>query len=314
MRRTQSAKVASIGVTETKLAIERNLDWLFREQPTEDYGIDAHVEVVDGEMVQGRLLALQIKSGESWFQAKAPDGWWYRPDRNHVTYWLDHSLPVVVVLYHPGVARCYWQLVNRATLIATTGGGWKILVPQAQVLDQTAVAPLRAAAEGDPYVLRIRELQLARPWMTTLASGRRLVVDIAEWVNKTSGRGTISLGVDNEDGQDPSERASWGVFLGLSTYAEVVPTIFAWADVRLHEETYDDADHDLYEAETVVYDEGDRITTAEYAEWRRQRFPEGLRPYALGSEVASWRLELHLNELGRSFLAVDEFATMAEDN
>lgn len=74
MRRIESAKVASLGVAETRLAIQKNLDWLFREQPTEDYGIDAHVEVVDGEMVQGRLLALQIKSGDSWFREIGPDG------------------------------------------------------------------------------------------------------------------------------------------------------------------------------------------------------------------------------------------------
>jgi len=88
MRRTPAAKVASLAVPESKLTIEKHLDWLFREQPTEDYGIDAHVEVVDGEMVQGRLLALQIKA-ESRFRAQGSDGWWYRPERDHVTYWLN---------------------------------------------------------------------------------------------------------------------------------------------------------------------------------------------------------------------------------
>jgi hypothetical protein len=34
-------------VTQTKPAIESKLDWLFRGQPTEDYGIDAHAEVVE---------------------------------------------------------------------------------------------------------------------------------------------------------------------------------------------------------------------------------------------------------------------------
>jgi hypothetical protein len=54
------------------LLIEDELGWLFRNQPTEDYGIDAHVEVVDGENVRGRLLALQIKSGTSWFKEAGP--------------------------------------------------------------------------------------------------------------------------------------------------------------------------------------------------------------------------------------------------
>jgi uncharacterized protein DUF4365 len=47
MRRKPSANVASAGVTHTKLAVEDKLEWLFREQPTEDYGIDAQVEVVE---------------------------------------------------------------------------------------------------------------------------------------------------------------------------------------------------------------------------------------------------------------------------
>lgn len=116
MHRKPSAKVASIGVTRTQLAVEAGLGWLFREQPTEDYGIDAHAEVVDADLVKGRLLAMQIKSGSSWFRERGPGGWWFRPDAEHIQYWINHSLPVVVVLYHPERERCYWQLVNRETL------------------------------------------------------------------------------------------------------------------------------------------------------------------------------------------------------
>jgi hypothetical protein len=134
-------------MTHTQLAVEEELGWLFRSQPTEDYGIDAHAEVVDGEDVWGRLLALQIKSGTSWFGEPGPGGWWFRPDAKHVRYWLKHSLPVVVVLYHPLTKVCYWQLVTRTTLHPTSAGGWKLLIPKAQVLDADAATPLREAAE-----------------------------------------------------------------------------------------------------------------------------------------------------------------------
>jgi hypothetical protein len=276
-------------VTHTALAVEDQLGWLFREQPLEDFGIDAHAEVVDGEDVRGRLLALQIKSGTSWFSEPGPGGWWFRPDKAHVLYWTNHSLPVVVVLYHSETKRCHWQLVNRQTLVKTTTGGWKLLIPETQVLDESARNALRMAAEGDPYVLRIRELQLAKPWMDLLAGGERLVVDIEEWVNKTSGRGSIKLGIDREDGGDPEPIAAWGVVLGLASYAEAVPRLFAWADVSCHEETYDWADEHPWPAE---YGPGD------------------LRPYKNGAgEVDFWRLELTLNEVGKAFLIVDGFAT-----
>ncbi|MFL6164535.1 MAG: DUF4365 domain-containing protein [Jatrophihabitantaceae bacterium] len=311
MRRPPTARVASAAVTHTKMAIEDELGWLFREQPTEDYGIDAHAEVVEGEDVRGRLIALQIKGGSKKpFKEPGPGGWWYRPDPEHVQYWTNHSLPVAIVLYDPRTKRCYWQLVNNETLVATKTGKQKVFVPEKQVLDQSARLPLKRAAEGEPYVLRIRELQLAKPWMEMLKSGTRLVIDMEEWVNKTSGRGTITLGVDHEDGHAPEPLASWGVLLGLASYAEIVPRMFAWADVDVHHETYDIPEHDEYEAQCAIYDEGDTFYTITFDEWRRSFIRARLRPYKNGAgEVDYWRLELTLNELGRSFLSVDDFAT-----
>jgi Domain of unknown function (DUF4365) len=312
-RRPPSAKGASIGVTLTKLAVEKELGWLFREQPTEDYGIDAHAEIVEGEAVTGKLLALQIKSGPSWFREAGPGGWWFRPNSDHVQYWTNHSLPVVVVLVDLRTERCHWQLVSGETLVETSTGGWKMLVPEAQVLDERAQEPLRGAAAGDAYVLRIRELQLAKPWMEMLASGTRLVVDIEEWINKTSGRGSITLGIDREDGKDPKPLASWSVFLGSASYAEIVPTLFRWADVNVHEETYDEADREQFEAECVIYDEGDRFEIMDYCDWVAERGQRRLRPYKnLSGEVDYWRLELTLNALGNAFLVVDKFATEGE--
>jgi hypothetical protein len=312
MRRPPSAKIASLGVTQTKLAIEK-LDWLFREQPTEDYGIDAQVEVVDGDVVEGKLIALQIKSGMRWFKDSSSGGWWYRPNAEHVKYWLNHSLPVVIVLFHPQTELCHWQLVTTETLVKTASGGWKMLIPTQQVLDESARISLHEAAEGDPYVLRIRELQLDRQWMRLLAGGKRLVIDIEEWINKSSGRGAITLGVDNEDGRTPAPLAKWGVLLGRLSYAVAVTELFPWADVIVHEATYDQADYERYETECVIVDsEGDRFVTQDFNEWSHVREATELRPYANeAGEVDLWRLELTLNELGKSFRVVDEFVTKA---
>jgi len=312
VRDPASAKTSRVGVAHVQLSVVEDLGWLFREQPIDDYGIDAQVEIVDGEDIVPKLLALQIKGGTSWFDEPAPGGWWFRPKPAHVQYWTNHSLPVAVVLYNPHTTTSHWQIVTSTTLEHAGEKGWKLLVPEAHVLDDSAVPLLRKAAEGDPYVLRIRELQLARPWMELLHEGKRLVVDMEEWINKTSGRGSITLGVDNEDGNDPEPLASWGVFLGLSSYAEFVPRLFAWADVNVHEETYDDAEHDQFEAECVIYDEGDRIVIQDFDDWREGLVATGLRPYTNAGEVDYWRLELTLNELGTAFLVVNEFAMEGE--
>lgn len=310
MRRKPSAKAASAGLTHTQMAIEDGLGWLFRAQPTEDYGIDAHAEVVDGEKVSGKLLALQIKGGTSWFREPGPGGWWFRPDAEHVQYWRNHSLPVVVILFHPGTNLCHWQLVSEQTLVKTSTGGWKLLIPEAHVLDSSARAPLLAASGGDPYELRLRELRLAKPWMDMLAGGTRLVVDFEEWINKTSGRGSVSIGIDHEDGKEPEELVTWHFLVGPVSYAEAVPKLFAWADSDVHEETYDDAEYDQYEAECSIWDEDDQFFTETFEEWRRSRVADGIRPYANSAgEVDYFRIELTLNELGKAFLVVDKFAT-----
>jgi hypothetical protein len=36
-------------VTQTRRAVETGMQWVFREQLFEDYGIDAQIEAVDGE-------------------------------------------------------------------------------------------------------------------------------------------------------------------------------------------------------------------------------------------------------------------------
>lgn len=311
-KRKGSAKVATAGVTRTKLYVEEELGWLFREQPTEDFGIDAHVEVVDGEDVRGRLLALQIKSGKSWFKEPAhDDGWWHRPDEDHVQYWLNHSLPVVIVMYDPRTRLCHWQLANRSALQRSSKGGWKLLIPKSQVLDSSAVDPWQRAADGDPYELRMRQLRLARPWMDMLASGSRLVLEFEEWINKSSGRGSMAIGVDNDDGRDPEILAAWHFFPGPLNYAESVPTFFAWADVSLHEETYDEADWELYDTETRIWGEDD-FHSETFADWKAGLRP-GLRPYSNASgEVDLYRLELTLNALGKAFLTVDNFANTGQ--
>ncbi|MBQ1049225.1 DUF4365 domain-containing protein [Micromonospora sp. C51] len=308
--RKPSAEIGAIGVTRTKLYVQETLGWIFRDQLDEDYGIDAHVEVVDGRDVRGRLLALQIKSGGSWFREKATDGWWYRPDPDHVRYWTNHALPVVVVLYNPATAVCHWQLVSEATLQRTTSDGWKIRVPEANVLDETAIPAWRTAADGSPYELRLRELRLARPWMEMLAQGTRLVLDFEEWINKSSGRGMVSVGVDREDGSGIQELVSWQFLFGPVNYGEAVPQLFAWADLDVHAETYDDAEYDQNLEERSVWDESDQVFAEPFSEGRPSREMARIRPYRNGAgEVDFYRLEMTLNELGRAFLVVDEFAT-----
>jgi hypothetical protein len=309
MKVSASGLAGSVGVRQVGLIFESELGWLFREQPVHDHGIDAQAEVVASGEVTGQLLALQIKSGPSWFKSSTGAGWWFRPDEAHVRYWLNHSLPVAVVLHDPSAGVAYWELVNERTLKRSRSGGWKLLVPSVHVLGQSSSQELAEATEGSPYELRLRDLSLALTWMHLLADGHRLILDIEEMVNKTSGRGEMRLSAVPPDGSAAVDVGSWGVMLGLNSYEDVLPEVLSWADITVHEETYEDADRDAWEAECIIWDEDDRFETESFADWTRGRDPGRLRPYAdIAGEVDLWRLELHLNALGEAFLIVDDFA------
>src|SRR5262245_25770889 len=110
------------------------LGFAFREQPTSDFGIDAHLEPRAGSRGTGELLALQIKSGDSYFRAAARDGWWLRTDKQHANYWLQHALPVIVVQVDVEERRVFWEAVTNSTVQFTEGGA-KILIRRDHQVD-----------------------------------------------------------------------------------------------------------------------------------------------------------------------------------
>jgi len=103
------------------------LGFAFREQTTSDFGIDAQVEPRTGFSGTGGLLALQIKSGASYFRQQVKEGWWLRTDRKHAEYWLKHALAVLVVLVDVDEERVFWAAV-RDRSIEFTETGAKILI------------------------------------------------------------------------------------------------------------------------------------------------------------------------------------------
>lgn len=135
-----SEKKNRLAVNATDAAVLKN-NWFFREQTVSDQGIDAHVEkfeLVDGKQGQdevgtGRLLALQIKGGPSYFEEPSPNGWWFRFKERKCKLWLGHALPVLVVLVDLDDGQLYWQRVTPAT-VQKAGKSFKIEIPRTQTV------------------------------------------------------------------------------------------------------------------------------------------------------------------------------------
>lgn len=132
MRVQDTEIIASEGIALAQRAFAA-IGVLFREQSVHDYGIDAHVEIVEDNQATGRLIGVQVKSGPSFFQERDEAGFVYRADDKHVQYWLNHALPVIVTLCDLERSLVYWQSISESTVVST-GKQWKVIVPEGQLV------------------------------------------------------------------------------------------------------------------------------------------------------------------------------------
>ncbi len=145
MRRAPTQVTGVNGTQHVSRVVESELHWIFRGEPVQDFGIDAQAEVVStDQIVTGRLIALQIKSGDSWFKNPTKKGWTFYESDDHLAYWLGHSLRVVVVLVN-SKSQAYWQVVNTKT-VRETDSGFALDVPKTNRLDGSALAKLTELA------------------------------------------------------------------------------------------------------------------------------------------------------------------------
>jgi hypothetical protein len=283
--------------------------WLFREQLTHDYGIDAHVEIVDGPYPSGKIIAFQIKSGPSFFKEETADAYVFRTDDKHIGYWLNHAMPVVIVLYHPDTKQLFWQVIAKDTAEAT-GKHWKVLVPKAHLLvegDQSLPAFL-ALTQPEPYVRRLNRLRLDRHWIEKVAEGAEVKVQFDDWVNKSLPRFQLTITCDDESQEWPMVYGS-----GMSITA-LLDHYVPWADFALDHDAHSEGAKADWEAQCYSFGDsetGEVFYSQTFDEWYKP--DEGIVPVSSNGEVESYSLVLTLNDLGNAFLTVDDYLAEGDD-
>jgi hypothetical protein len=84
------------------------LGLIWRETPMADVGVDGQIEFTnDDGQVTGRLVAAQVKSGESYFSRGDEQAWHFHPQDKHGLYWERFPLPVVLFIHSP-TQGTYW--------------------------------------------------------------------------------------------------------------------------------------------------------------------------------------------------------------
>lgn len=277
--------------------------WLFREQTTHDYGIDAHVEIVEAQRPTGKLIALQIKAGQSFFEKDENGAYVFRTDDKHIAYWIGHSMPVVIVLYNPETKQACWQHVSRQT-VETTGKGWKLSVPKTNLFEapDRSLKALAALVQPEPYIRRLNRLRIDRHWMDLIEEGNVVRVQFDDWVNKALSRYQIAIFTDDE-------KEIWPTLYAPSVgVKEMLKHFFPWADFSLDLESHEEQARGRWESESHSWKDdetGAIYYSTSFNEWYHPQ--EGLVPVSENGETASYSLLLSLNEFGKSFLIIDDY-------
>ncbi len=108
---------------------------IWRETSTRDVGIDGQIEHVSSDGVAtGRIVAVQVKSGESYFANATATDVPYSPSDAHRSYWESHPVPVILALHHPGQDKTWWMDAR-----AALRDGRPLRVPLTQQLDASGV-------------------------------------------------------------------------------------------------------------------------------------------------------------------------------
>ena len=291
----RSDNTERIGVNAVEAVTIKDLNWIFREQPIQDMGIDAHIEIVDDDKPTGKLLAVQIKTGRSHFNEKE-DVLTYYGKLQHLDYWNHHSLPVILIAHIPDEEKTYWVLINEQT-IERTKKSWKIDIPKSNIFSETSKNRLAIAFEGSPAQQKFRKLAIDEPLMRHIEKGGKLSVELEEWINKSLSRSPVKIYIIDKNGEEKLTKDLFYFYPG-HTVEEFVQKVFPWASISIDLDFYDENQDD------EDYEYAQRKAYMNFAE----RKPLLIYPYRNAcNEVDCYRLELKLNDLGTSFLRVSNF-------
>ena len=88
---------------------------IFRRVLEEDVGIDAHIELCpERDEPSGIVIALQVKSGESYIQSEGKRSFTFHATEADLQYWRSYVLPVYLFVCRPAKKIAYWLDVREA--------------------------------------------------------------------------------------------------------------------------------------------------------------------------------------------------------
>jgi hypothetical protein len=183
----RSAVTAKEGINFIRSAVEASGCLFIKIEQENDLGIDALIEFIENEHPLNKQLAIQIKSGASYYTAES--GECAFPIGSHREYWNQHPLPVCGLVYVPSLQRAHWVNIKRYLKANPNATSVRFEATEANRFDAvTFTALFMRAVLGQTPVLEIDEaFRLARSdktdetYLGLLVLFRRFPNNLAVW-------------------------------------------------------------------------------------------------------------------------------------
>ena len=288
-----ASHIERIGISVISKICEEN-DWFFREQPVSDIGIDATIERYNNKTEESKLIALQIKTGVSYFKEQDAFHVFYRVSDRHYNYWRKYSIPVILVLYNPESKEIVFSEIDD-NRIKKTGLEYKLHLNKREdfssYLNDVALRLVNLPNALYNYNYMLTQL----PFMEAIESGKDVILEAEEWVNKSSGRGSTKITIDDGNTKGIYK---WEYYFPFTSYAEVFRRLFPWAKFIVDEDFLDG--EEIYSADSGhIISENGRLNNQHTHE------NGDILGRLRAGEVAFYKIHLELNDFGKNFLNVD---------
>jgi hypothetical protein len=269
--------------------------WIPRTILQSDVGLDMEVEISEDGMPTGQLLGIQIKTGKSYFNEVSDGSIIFRGSTTHLEYWLNHSLPILIILHNEATNQTIWQKITEKTIIRTSKS-FKVSIPINNTLNVAVLNKLKILNKYPIYIQRLQRLAIHKQLMLFIKKDKKIIIELQEWINKSIGRATITIKkIDDEGDEHLLSEGGYIFFKGL----EDLEVLFPWADFYIDDDFYEESDENDYHA---TYGEHPPYSFREF----RDHLPD-VRAIDLNGEVHLYRFELSLNEIAQSFLVLHDF-------
>lgn len=190
--------------------------------------------------------------------------------------------------------------------LVKTNKNYKIIIPFEKVLKKENLEEIKEISKAPYYTQKLNRLRLDKYWMQLIEAGEVVYIEFEDWINKTLSRYHLRIGCESR--KDIEEHEWPMIFAPGLSIEEALVYLIPWANFEVDEEAYKDFMQELWDAEYFfTHDKETGIIhyTMPFEEWYEP--PEGLQPCSDNGETQGYRLILHLNTIGESFLILDDF-------